>query len=373
MLAMSSKTKRRKIGFALPPLDHPGGVVPAVMTLTETLRAMGHEVHLFTFGKQQISQDRYHHPINDTPLKEQYNQFKHAYTRENTKKAFDLFVANNLRTHKLCLNSSVKNLYCCFHQSGPIYRGRFYVWRKRYSMRARYRGSKIIVISKLYGETLLRTYGISPAEFHIIPNGFNFQRIKQLAAQPPPQNWHPYLLTAGRLVPNKRVGQLIKDFAPLAARYALVVLGEGNEKMKLMALAQELKIAARVHFIGWEKNPYPWVKQARLVVTASMREVLPSTLIEALILGVPIVSTDNLGAREVMTHAGLQRYLAAPGKHFTAKMEEALNQYPALDPALLNRYDNKKIAHHYLALCAFIATSSTNKNELKNRLSPAQE
>ena len=321
------------------------------MTLTKELRAMGHEVHLFTFGERQRRKNKYHHCIDGKTLKKQHNQFSNSYGRENALKPFDLFVANNLKTHKLCLTNAVKNLYCCFHQSAPIYKGWFYVWRKQYTLRARYRGSKIITVGKLYGETLLKTYGLAPAEFHVIPNGFDVQHIKRLAARPLPQTLPPYLLTASRLVSNKRVDQLIKDFVPLAARYALVILGEGDEKTQLVKLAQRLKIAARVHFIGWQDNPYPWMKQARLVVSASMREVLPSTLIEALLLGVPIVSADNLGAREVMHQARLQNYLVAPGLPLTAKMEEALSQYPALDAGLISIYDKKTIARRYLALC----------------------
>ena len=71
----------------------------------------------------------------------------------------------------------------------------------------------------------------------------------------------------------------------------LVLVGDGPLKSELKGLAQTLGIEDRVHFVGLQSNPYPWIARARVFVLSSSWEGYPNVLLEAQSLGIPIVAT----------------------------------------------------------------------------------
>jgi len=71
-------------------------------------------------------------------------------------------------------------------------------------------------------------------------------------------------------------------------------------------LAQELGVADRVHFVGFQKNPYPYIEQATAMVVSSDFEGFSIAILEALALGTPVISTDcPSGPREVLSETCL--------------------------------------------------------------------
>ncbi|MDE3157905.1 MAG: glycosyltransferase [Acidobacteriota bacterium] len=104
----------------------------------------------------------------------------------------------------------------------------------------------------------------------------------------------PVVLAVGRLAAQKDFPTLLRAFARLRrlrpAR--LVVLGEGEERTRLEALAHELGIAADVALPGFVSNPYTYIGRAAVLALSSVYEGLPSVVIEALACGCPVVSTD---------------------------------------------------------------------------------
>jgi glycosyltransferase involved in cell wall biosynthesis len=81
----------------------------------------------------------------------------------------------------------------------------------------------------------------------------------------------------------------------------LVFLGEGEERPKLVALAHQLGINSCVSFLGEVANPLPYMKKAAVLALSSIVEALPTVLIEALAVGLPIVATDcPTGPREIL-------------------------------------------------------------------------
>jgi glycosyltransferase involved in cell wall biosynthesis len=104
----------------------------------------------------------------------------------------------------------------------------------------------------------------------------------------------PPVLAVGRLSAQKDFPTLLRAFARVRAlRTArLVILGEGEERTKLEALAGELGIAADVALPGFVLNPFPYFARAAVFVLSSVYEGLPTVVIEALACGCPVVSTD---------------------------------------------------------------------------------
>lgn len=111
------------------------------------------------------------------------------------------------------------------------------------------------------------------------------------------------LLSSGALNGVKGFDRLIRVHRQLLDANILnhlYILGRGPEYKKLCQLIQALKVEETVHLLGHQENPYPYVKQADLYVCASKQEGFSTAVTEALILGIPVVSTNCSGARELL-------------------------------------------------------------------------
>lgn len=114
------------------------------------------------------------------------------------------------------------------------------------------------------------------------------------------------LLCVGRLSPEKAQDLLLRVVAALLPRYPrlrLRIAGIGPLEARLRELAHSLGIAAQVEFAGFVQNMRPEYDNADLVVQSSLTEGLPNVILEAAMLGVPILATDVGGTREVVEHA----------------------------------------------------------------------
>jgi len=118
------------------------------------------------------------------------------------------------------------------------------------------------------------------------------------------------LLCIGRLEPRKGVDVLLRAFARLRAARpdaSLTLLGDGDERAALEALARSLRIADAVVFLGAadEAEKRSQLAQADvLCAPARHGESFGLVLVEAMAAGVPVVSADNAGYRTVLTGAG---------------------------------------------------------------------
>jgi N-acetylgalactosamine-N,N'-diacetylbacillosaminyl-diphospho-undecaprenol 4-alpha-N-acetylgalactosaminyltransferase len=81
----------------------------------------------------------------------------------------------------------------------------------------------------------------------------------------------------------------------------LVVLGQGPELEVLKELATQLGVADRTIFAGFQANPFPIVANADAYVLPSNGEGFPNSLVEAMCLGVPVISTNcQTGPSEIL-------------------------------------------------------------------------
>ena len=60
----------------------------------------------------------------------------------------------------------------------------------------------------------------------------------------------------------------------------------------------ELNVENEVHFLGFQANPYPYLKESDIFISTSISEGFSLVICEALVLGIPIVATNTAGALE---------------------------------------------------------------------------
>ncbi|MBI2642397.1 MAG: glycosyltransferase [Candidatus Wildermuthbacteria bacterium] len=174
------------------------------------------------------------------------------------------------------------------------------------------RAQKIIPVSLSSAEDLVQNYGIQRKKIQVIYNPVDIEKIQRLRKEPLGQAFqeifsHPVVITMGRLMKQKGQQYLIKAFKKFkeTVRDAkLVILGEGELEAALEKLARDLNIQDDVHFLGWQDNPFPFLRSSQFFVLSSLYEGLPTVLLEAMACGLPVVSTDcKSGPREILAPA----------------------------------------------------------------------
>jgi len=96
---------------------------------------------------------------------------------------------------------------------------------------------------------------------------------------------------------------LLRAFAESAHRttHRVVLVGRGSHEQQLRELADELNIADRVTFAGWQDNPWSLMRRASLFVLPSRWEGFGNVVIEALACGAPVVVSDcSYGPKEII-------------------------------------------------------------------------
>lgn len=147
----------------------------------------------------------------------------------------------------------------------------------------------------------------------------------------------PIVCMVANMKPLKRHADLLAAFARVRRRHQsahLVLVGAGSEERSLRALADQLGIAAVVHFLGCVLDPVPIVKSSDVCVLTSETEGLSNSLLEYMACGKPIVCTAIGGNPEVVTEGG-NGFLVGVGEalHLAERIERLL-----LDPAMAARF-----------------------------------
>lgn len=170
----------------------------------------------------------------------------------------------------------------------------------------------VIGVSQGVTDDLLQLIGGDPARFHTIYNPVLPKDLESKAHAVVEHPWlgagAPVLVGAGRLTRQKDFATLLRAFAlVLKQRPArLLLLGDGPERPRLEALAAELGIGVAVDFHGFVANPFPYIARSDLFVLSSAWEGFGNVLVEAMALGVPVVSTDcPSGPREILQDGAL--------------------------------------------------------------------
>jgi glycosyltransferase involved in cell wall biosynthesis len=221
--------------------------------------------------------------------------------------------------------------------------GPFKAWRRLRRYRRLYDGQRLIAVSRGVADDLQGAIGLRRAIVETIYNPFDFNAIQRDAKTLPTDlPSEPYFVHAGRFQPQKRHDLLLDAFKASALPHRLVLLVERSSALEAMIAARGL--SRRVAIAGFRENPFPWYANAVACVLSSDREGMPNVLIESLICGTPVVSTDcPSGPREILT-GELNRWLVPCGdvSALAAKMREIVEGPPKVDPALLEQFSKER-------------------------------
>lgn len=227
---------------------------------------------------------------------------------------------------------------------------------KRQAMRWLYRrADMLIAVSRGVAEDL-RSLGLPGDRIRVIHNPVDPGRLRSLADNGPnlPEiNDTPYVVALGRLTEAKDYLTLLRAYAASKLRHShrLVIVGEGEQRARLEIAVLELGLVDRVLLPGALDNPFRVLAGAALLVLSSRWEGYPNVLLEALALGVPVVSTDcRHGPRELLDGGRHGRLVPVGNAAALASAMDAELAEPSLPgQAVLDAHNQRSIAAHYLA------------------------
>lgn len=161
---------------------------------------------------------------------------------------------------------------------------------------------------------LERDIGLPHGSIQVVHNG-----VPELPlAEQPRVSGGPVVGSLGRLAPQKGYDVLVRALAELPDVHAVIV-GDGDERVPLERLADDLGVSERLHILGWRDDPRNHLTSFDVFVLPSRYEGFPLSIVEAMQAGLPIVASDVGSIAEALDgeragvlvesgdHAGLAR------------------------------------------------------------------
>jgi UDP-glucose:(heptosyl)LPS alpha-1,3-glucosyltransferase len=190
---------------------------------------------------------------------------------------------------------------------GPYHR---YVLGAEARMFASPRLRAVICNSRMVKDEIQRHFGLDEAKLHVVYNGVDTDafhpRLKaefrapmraRLAVAPDA----PVLLFVGSGFERKGVARLVAALAAMPSRDAhLVVVGKDKSERQCRALARRLGVGSRVHFAGGQQDVRPWYGLADAFALPTLYDPFPNAALEALACGLPLVTSAQSGAAELV-------------------------------------------------------------------------
>ena len=167
--------------------------------------------------------------------------------------------------------------------------------------------NKIICVSSDVKKKLIEKLKLENKNIFVQANPIDSQDIIEKSREILPKQYNctkkTIIVTVGRLVKEKGFDRLLKVHRNLihdGLEHELWIIGEGKERKNLENYIKKYKLNKTVKLVGYVENPYKYIKKADIFVCSSRVEGLSSAVLEATILGKPIVSTNCPGTSDIL-------------------------------------------------------------------------
>lgn len=355
-----------KIAIVIPNLSG-GGAERITLNLAAKLVNLGNEIHIILLSNKidyNLEEDLKVHTLSKTgKITKQKGldriilakRLKKLITVLGSDRPFNLIISNLLDADLLCKKAKLNNVVHVIHNttSREIFSKRSATKAKRRIKRIRktYTGRDLVAVSNGVADDLVNNIGVIPATIRTIYNPFDIKEIRIKSKAEAELPTEPYIIHVGRFHRQKRVDVLLDAFSKVESPCKLLMLTKPCKE--LSDLINKYGLEDRIILPGFQPNPYPWIKNAKLFVLSSDYEGLPTVIIESLICGTPVVSTDcPSGPNEILT-GNLANWLVpvSSPKALSSKINEALTTKIDLSSFNINNFSIETIANQYLNLC----------------------
>ena len=344
------------------------GVTNVISLSKEFLEKAGHEVYVFTFGDEDFKDDELNIIRSPgIPLTGSGVYLSMAFNKAARHLLYSMDIVHG---HHPFLSGPLVLNYCK-QRNIPI----LFTNHTRYDM---YFSAYLPFLPDIFGETAMRAYlpafyrtcdlvvapsngvkgilenlGVT-APIQVIPNGVNLVPYLKLERRMERSQFgipadHILMIYIGRLAPEKNLAFLLRAFAGTAEAFEkvhLMLVGDGPEKEDLEDRTKHLSLEDRVTFTG--SIPYQdvpaYLAMADAFVTASVTEVHPLSIIEAMASGLPVLGITSPGVGDTVEDGETGFLTTHDQSSFTAKMVRLVTEHE-------NRHKMgeraRQVSHHY--------------------------
>jgi len=171
--------------------------------------------------------------------------------------------------------------------------------------------------------------------FAVIPNGIDTKFYKKINIKRNKYKNNLILLYVGRLSKVKGLDYLLKAISNLDS-LELWLVGDGDQKNHLEELSNKLKIRQKVKFLGIKdkKELLQIYNTSDIFILPSLNEGMSNSILEAMACGLPIITTDTGGSKELIKGNGFIISKASP-----EALRQAINKF-LINPNLIKSMSN---------------------------------
>ena len=165
------------------------------------------------------------------------------------------------------------------------------------------------------------------------------------------------IVSVGRIVPQKAFDRIIevgKYLKNKSIDFNWIIIGDGKDKLKLKNKIEEEELSQYIRLIGAKSNPYAYIKKSDLFVMTSIYESQPMTIMEALTLGVPVITTKFDSVNEIIQDKPFAIVCENSVNGLCKSIEEILNNKERINSMKIStcdfKYNNEEIVKQFLSL-----------------------
>jgi len=281
-----------------------GGAERVVLTLGQGFYEIGYEVHILRFKplvQYDLSQNLNYHVLKFKPYKliPGAQRRDRVFARAVDKYVMqyigqpDIILSNLDRADSILSNSKLLNITYIIHNTVSL----LYKFNKNHDaeqLKQRmidiYAKHPCVCVSEGAQKDFIKSFGnITPTT--AIHNPIDRDSIRKQADAFVPE-YQNYIIHVGSFKDAKRHDVLLKAYARTDQSMPLLLLGKGKLKDEIEQLVVELNLEEKVVFLGFQENPFPYIKHAKFKVLTSDWEGFALVIAEALVLGTPVISTN---------------------------------------------------------------------------------
>lgn len=291
----------KKIVFLLPDLEG-GGAERVALNIIEQLDKDIFEVYLIVGNKRGDLIDMLPQNINviDLEVKKTLFSFLPFY-KQCRRIQPDLIYSTLNRTNIIAIITSLllKNTKVIIrepnmpsNQIGLLPKSTLFAVKLFYP-----KADNVIAQTEEMKKEMIEYYNIDPRRINVLVNPININLIETLISNEsnPFQKNQINIVAVGSFIYRKGFDVLINSFQDVADSFSnanLYILGKGIEEENLREQTNIAHLSEQVHFLGFQENPYKYLKYADMFVLSSRAEGLPNVVLESLYLKTKVVVTD---------------------------------------------------------------------------------
>lgn len=230
--------------------------------------------------------------------------------------------------------ATTKNLIITHHgKTGHTLKVKIYEFLELVMMK---RANAVVAVSDDMKRMLIDS-GVRSQQVHLVENFMTVRALERLPSQSSPLK----LIFVGRLSPEKGCESLILALKNLNdPSISLTILGDGVERARLTTLVEASGLKDQIQFLGFRNDVALQMAAADALVMPSFREGQPLTLIEACMMGLPVLASKVGGIPELV-HPGRNGLLFSPGN--IEQIAECIRNFKTQQPHLSQEADKLKV------------------------------